>query len=309
MKKRAAVGGTAIGILVLVAVGSLGGLTYLGSTSAKYSSGTGSSTDIPGMLSSGVSLLTAGLKFATTGGVPEVQTSGAGLIADTFTGDSPLAPTCSSTPKNSYIALTNSGTMNGTATQVVITYGGENNVFDISGQCDVGPKGSSTSTMYILFKGPSKLPNSLAPDPGKPYLGTIALSDGARLAFSGNFYQGYPSVTAESFLQASGFGQSLPGNSTCTDLRPSTGSYIELDNTGTVGASYTSVGLNWNGTTRSFPITGPCYIGPDGTPGAVLYVSMGTAGKAGTFPGIGQSYTGTVTPQWGSPIDVNGKFG
>lgn len=296
--------------MVGILVATTGVLMYEGSAQQSQSQGGGSSTsNVGGMLSDGFSMLKDGLKFASGGGLAEVQTAGVGLIADTFTGDAPLAPTCGMTPRNSYIELTNTGSANGTATGVTITYGGEANVFAISGSCTIGPSKSSTATMYILFRGPSKLPNSLAPVPGIPYLGTVTLSNGAHLPFSGNFFQGYPLISTSGVaLAASDFTEGNPVNSTCSTTRPLANSYMMVNNTGTVGAYFTSVVVNWKDAANTFPIVGGCYVGPDGTPGAVIYVIFGGDSKLSVAAEAGQSFTGALTPTFGTPISFSGKF-
>lgn len=309
LKRRGGVGATAAAIVVLVITAATGGFIYEGSTQPQYQSGGASANDIGGMLSSGLAMVGSGIKFASSGGLAQVQAASMGLIADTFTGNQPISPTCSATPKNSYIELTNSGSTSDTATAVTITYGGEANTFTISGACTIGKAGSPDASMYILFRGPSKLPNSLAPDPGRPYQGTVTLSGGARVPFVGSFYQGYPSVSISALaLPASDFSKGTSSNSTCSLTRPASNPYVMLNNTGTVGSSFTSMTINWQGQPNAFPIVGGCYIGPDGTPGAVIYVVLSPDSKLATAAETGQPFSATLTPSFGAPIPFSGKF-
>jgi hypothetical protein len=302
---------SAAALMVGILVATTGVLMYEGNaTQQSQSQGGGPSTsNIGGMLSDGLSMVKDGLKFASGGGLAEVQTAGVGLIADTFTGDSPLPPTCSSTPRNSYIELTNTGSANGTATGVKIVYGGETNSFAISGPCTIGPSKSSTASMYILFGGPSKLPNSLAPVPGIPYSGTVTLSDGANLPFTGSFYQGYPQISIPSVaIAASAFTEGYPGNTTCSTTLPDATPYLMVVNTGTVGASFTSVAVTWKVGASTFPIVGSCFVGPDGTPAAVIYVIPGSSNKLSVAAEPGESFTGDLTPSFGAPVSFSGIF-
>jgi hypothetical protein len=309
LRARPGIGVTAVVALVAVTLGAaVGGVIYEGSTQQQYQNGGSSSYDLPGMFSSGLSMVSAGLQFASTGGLAQVQTNGVGLIADTFTGDTQISPTCSATPKNSFVALTNKGSTNGTATGVTITYGGENNVFTISGPCNIGPSGSPHATTYILFKGPSKLPNSLTPDPGKPFVGTVKLSNGASLPFTGNFFQGYPQVSANLVLPASEFTQGTSSNATCSANQPVSRPFIVLNNTGTVGETFTSLTIVWKNEANTFPILGTCYVGPDGTPGALIYVVFPANSKLTQAAEVGQPFAVSLTPYFGQPLPFSGIF-
>ena len=281
--------------------------SVLSNNAGSQSSSGQSGSDIMGSLSGALSMLQDGI--ASGGGLAQVQTNGAGLIADTFTGDASRAPTCGATPKNSYIALTNKGSANGTATSVSITYGGEKNDFTIAGQCRIGPSGSPTATTYLLFPGPSKLPNSNVPQPGLPYLGIVILSNGAHLAFTGNWFQGYPQISNTTVaFPASNFIQGKPMNTTCSTTPLPGRAYIALTNTGTVGISATQVTVTWKDVTNTFSISGSCYIGPDGTTSAVTYILIGATGDLKVTAEPGQSYTGTVALSFGTPIQFSGTF-
>jgi hypothetical protein len=317
--KRKAVGPALIAAsvmaVILVAVG--GTLVYqnivqqqsiLSNNGGSQSTTSGqAANDIVGGLSGALSVLQDAI--ASGGGLAQVQTNGVGLIADTFTGDTPLAPTCSSTPKNSYIGLTNKGSANGTIKSVTITYGGEKNDFTIAGTCKVGPSGSPTATMYVLFRGPSKLANSNVPQPGLPYLGTVTLSSGAHLPFTGTWYQGYAQISnASVILPASNFTQGKPMNSTCSTTPLPGKAYVALTNAGTVGVSATLVTITSKDATSTFSISGSCFIGPDGTPSAVTYILFGATNNLSVAAVAGQPFTGSVALSFGDAIPFSGSF-
>jgi hypothetical protein len=317
--KRKAVGvGLIAGAVIAVILVAVGGtLVYQdtmqqqsilsnGAGSQSTSSGQ-SGNDIVGGLSGALAVLKDAI--ASGGGLAQVQTNGVGLIADTFTGDAPLAPTCSATPKNSYIGLTNKGSANGTVTSVTITYGGEKNDFSIAGTCKVGPSGSPTATMYVLFRGPSKLANSNVPQPGLPYLGTVTLSSGAHLPFTGTWFQGYAQISNASVsLPASNFTQGKPTNTTCSTIPAPGKAYVALTNTGTVGVSATLVTITWKDVTNTFSLGGACFIGPDGTPSAVTYILFGATNSLSVAAVAGQPFMGSVDLSFGSPIAFSGSF-
>jgi hypothetical protein len=286
----------------LGSIGNLGDLGSLGNIGA-------SAQNMTGEVSSGISVLKGGLAFGAGGGLAQVETSGSGLIADTFTGNSTIAPTCSSSPRNSYVALTNTGSANGSATGVIITYGGSKNAFPISGPCTLGPAGSPTATRYILFGGPSKLPDSPVPEAGEPYLGTVTLTNGGQLPFTGRFSSGYPSVSATGLVMpANDFPKGSPANATCAATAPREGAYVELNNTGTVGTPVTLLTISWKNETNLFAISGACRIGPDGTPSDVVYLLFGPDSGLSTAAVSGQAFTGTVTLSTQTQVPFRGTF-
>ena len=261
-------------------------------------------------VSGGLSMLKEGANFAGGGGLPQVQTASVGLIADSFTGNKTVAPTCSATPEYSTIELLNTGKAEGTATGVTITYGGASNVFRIAGPCAIGPAGSPTSTMYITFIGPNELANSAAntaiPVAGQPFGGTVTLSNGAQLPFLSNFAQGGPQVSTTSLaLPASDFTAGKPTNSTCGAAPPAASGYIMLTNAGTEGAAVSAVTITWKNATNTFAISGSCDIGPWS---GVTYVLFGAGSTLSVAAEAGQPFTGTVTLSTGTPIQFGGNF-
>jgi len=230
----------------------------------------------------------------------EVQITTVSLISDTFDGSEQLAPTCGSSPSNSYISLSNSGTSDGGVSSVTITYGGAENLFKVDGSCTVGP----SSSLYVLFPGPSALPNSTAPGASEPFLGTVNLSNGVKLPFSGSFQQGSPRVSlAAVTMIASQLAQGTLG-ATCSPSPPPGGSYLELTNSGTEGATPQQVDISWKEGSVTVPITGSCDLGPAGTQSANTFVVLSGIGQASQPPSQGESYSVDATLRNGAAAPI-----
>jgi len=305
LNRKGGAGATAAGIAAVIIVGAVGAMMFEGNSQQSQ----GGSGNIGSAFSNGIGALKSGLGFAAGGGLATVEAATVGLIAETFTGSAPIPPTCSATPKNSYIELVNTGSTKGTATGVTITYGGQVNGFSISGPCAIGPAGSSTSTMYVLFKGPSQLPNSSVPEAGQPFVGSVTLSNGGRLPFTGKFYSGYPSVATSGLsIIAADFTAGNPTNSSCGSTPEVGHSYIMLNNTGTVGANATDVTFYTRNGTSTIPVHEPCVIGPDGTASDVAYVLFGSDSKMNFAVTPGQSFNGTVSLSNRSDVPFKGVF-
>jgi hypothetical protein len=305
LRRHGGIGANVAGILVLVIVVAVGAMMYGGQQlQSKEGSGSGGG----GPLSDAFSFMKNGLSFASGGGLAQVQTATVGLIADTFTGDAPISPTCGVAPRNSYIQVVNTGSATGNVKGVTITYGGAVNRFSISGPCAVGSSGSPTATMYILFKGPSKLADSTVAQPGLPFTGEVTLDDGANLPFAGSFFQGYPKVMVEGVrLAAADFVKGLPTNSTCgADV--SGHSYIRLNNSGTVGTTATAVTISTKNGTSTIPIAGSCHLGVDGTTSAVTYILFGQDENVNFTAVAGQAYTGSVVLSSKQRVSFDGTF-
>lgn len=238
----------------------------------------------------------------------EVQIGQVALIANTFDGSQALAPSCGGNSMNSYISLTNSGSSAAAVSSVTITYGGANNVFDVQGGCSIGPTGSPTATVYVLFPGPSELPNSQAPVPSEPFQGTVTLAGGVQLQFTGDFEQGYPTVYVSNAVVMAAQLAKGKANTTCLSSPPTSTSYVELSNNGTLGATVSQIGLAWNGTSATLPIAGTCQIGPDGTPSASVYVSLPGIGPSTTEPTAGESYTVTAVILAGAMQGMDARY-
>jgi len=119
---------------------------------------------------------------------PQITVSGQSLPASAFvTGGSTTTITCSTIPSGAYLSLTNTGSAKGTVAGVTITWAGTNNAFTLTGGCTVGALGSSTATSYINFPSSNKLtaPGAVNAVSGGKFTGTVTLSGGVRLVFTG----------------------------------------------------------------------------------------------------------------------------
>jgi hypothetical protein len=305
MRRRGGLGANIAGVLAIVLVLAFGAVIVEG----YFHPQGGSLGGLGNALSNGVSLVESGLQFAGGGGMSEVETQAVGLISDTFTGNAPIQPTCSPTPVNSFIQLTNTGSSKGAAVRVSITYAGARNTFSIAGPCEIGPAGSATGHMFILFKGPSELPNSPAPEAGQPFVGSVAMSDGADLPFTGVFSSGYHIVKATAvMLNASGFEAGPPTNATCSSTLVPGDSYVLLNNTGTVGAGVTGITIGSGNSTSTLEIGGNCAIGPDGTPSAITYILFAPKSRLGFTPSAAQDFGGTVALDDRTSVSFQGTF-
>ena len=159
------------------------------------------------------------------------------------------------------------------------------------------------------FQGPSKLVNSLAPVPGLPYIGSVTLSNGAHLGFTGNFFQGYPDVSNTGVtLAASAFTVGKSGNATCSATPTAGNASITLANAGTVGTSVTLVTITTKDGTNTFSMGASCWVGPDGTSSAILQIMFGAKSMLSAAVAPGQTYTGSVTFSGGTQVPFSGTF-
>ncbi len=83
------------------------------------------------------------------------------------------------------MSLTNTGTGSAAVATVSITWGGSNTAFTVSGACNIGASGSTTATTFIIFPSTTKITPSAAA--GQVYTGTVTLSNGAQLLFTGTW--------------------------------------------------------------------------------------------------------------------------
>jgi hypothetical protein len=307
MKRRGGFGVTVACVLTLMIVLAFGAVMVLGNSQSTSQGGSGGG--IGSDISNGISLVKSGLQFAGGDGLSTVQAETVSLISDTFTGNAPIQPTCSANPVNSYIQLTNTGSKQGAAVAVTITYAGGKNTFKIAGSCDIGPSGSSAATTFVLFKGPSELPNSPAPQSGEQFSGSVAMSDGADLLFVGVFSSGYHIVKATAIsLVAARFSKGAPTNSTCSPTLVSGDSYVMLNNTGTVGARVVGMTLDSGNSTNTIPVLGNCGIGPGGTALDILYILFPPKSQLNFTAGAGQPFNGLVSLDDRTSVSFQGAF-
>jgi flagellin-like protein len=91
------------------------------------------------------------------------------------------------TTGHAYIALTNTGTAAATVTGVTLTWAGQGNSFTppATPPCTVGAAGSTSATTYILFPALATLLTGAVT--GQTFSGTVSLSNGATVLFTGTF--------------------------------------------------------------------------------------------------------------------------
>lgn len=260
-------------------------------------------------VSNGFSLLSGGLQIASGNGVAEIEAVSGVLITDTFTGDAPGVVMCATTPRNSYIQLANVGPGSGTAVSLKIASNGVNSNFAITGPCTLGPSGSSTATLYVVFSGLTELAGGAVPALGQHYVATVTLTDDVPVLFTGSFASGFSRVTVTSLaLPAADFEQGQPADVTCVTTPIPESMFIVLTNTGTVDANVASITIEWKDTVNVFSISGFCSVGSDGTQSSVVYVYFGSSNWLGVPAEAGQSFTGMVMLSTGAQIQFGGKF-
>jgi hypothetical protein len=302
----------ACAILALCLLTTAGILAYTGTfqqIQSQVNATENSISNVAGQLSGGFKMLSGGLQLASGNGVAEIEANKGELFADTFTGNESVAVTCGTTPRDSYIRLINSGTANDTAVSVTIATGGVKSDYAIAGPCTIGPSGSATATQYVIFQGLNKLVGFLVPEVSQQYLATVTLADGTPVIFYGQFDQGMPLVsTTGVMLLARDFDQGQPANATCVTVPVPANMFVVLTNAGTAGASVASVTITWKNTINTFPISGSCSVGPDGTQSATTYIFFGLSNRLGVAAETGQPFTGTVTLSNGAHIEFSGSF-
>ena len=70
---------------------------------------------------------------------------------------------------------------------MTIGWAGTNSAFTVSGACTIGALGSPSSTLYLNFPSSNKLtaPGATGAISGLTYTGTITLSGGVKILFTG----------------------------------------------------------------------------------------------------------------------------
>src|SRR6267142_4535527 len=116
----------------------------------------------------------------------QVAVTGTALQAADFqTGGSTTSFTCASSSSAAYLTLTNTGSGSASVSTVSVTWAGGNTAYSGPTNCNVGPSGSSTATTYVIFPITSTItPSAIS---GQTYTGTVTLSNGAQLLFTGTW--------------------------------------------------------------------------------------------------------------------------
>jgi flagellin-like protein len=115
----------------------------------------------------------------------QIAVTGTALLTSYFTtGGATTTFTCAVSPSQAYLTLTNTGTGAASVSTVAITWAGVNNAYSLSNTCNVGASGSATSTIYIIFPAFTLISTKSAAA-GQAFTGTVTLSNGAQLLFTG----------------------------------------------------------------------------------------------------------------------------
>jgi flagellin-like protein len=133
------------------------------------------------------SVAVGGFIFGTIGqsqNIAKVTVAGSSLAAADFrTSGTTSTFTCSVTSSPAGLSLTNSGSAAVTVIGVSITWAGAGNAFSLSGPCSVDAAGGPGATQYLVFPHTSVVTTDAVV--GQTYTGTVAMSTGARLLFTG----------------------------------------------------------------------------------------------------------------------------
>jgi len=120
-----------------------------------------------------------------------VAVTGTSLLAADFAANPvPTIFSCvTATPTIPYLTVTNTGSGSATIASVAITWAGTNNAFSAGGACNIGASGTTSSTSYLDFAAASHLTATGAMNAvsGQSYTGTITLTNGAQLLFTGTW--------------------------------------------------------------------------------------------------------------------------
>jgi flagellin-like protein len=116
----------------------------------------------------------------------QTAVTGTALISGDFmSSGTTTAFTCATSSSSAYLTLTNTGTGSASVSTISVTWAGGNTAYTVSGICNIGASGSATATTYIIFPATTQItPSAIA---GQGYTGTVTLSNGAQLLFTGTW--------------------------------------------------------------------------------------------------------------------------
>ncbi len=129
--------------------------------------------------------------FSTQSNTAQVSVTAQALLASGFlTGGTAINAVCNVASGTNQMTLSNTGTAAATATSVSITWAGTTTSFAVTAPCTVtaaGLVGSTTAgnPIFVIFGATNKLTPSAVS--GGTYTGTVTLSNGAVLLFTGTF--------------------------------------------------------------------------------------------------------------------------
>jgi flagellin-like protein len=124
--------------------------------------------------------------FGTSSQAATISVTGATLTTAGFgTGTSGTITCVTTAPTVPYLTLTNAGSASSQVTGVTVTWAGAANNFAMTAACSVGAAGSASAVTYAEFVASPQV--SVAPVSGQSYSGTVTLSNGAQLLFTGTW--------------------------------------------------------------------------------------------------------------------------
>jgi len=126
--------------------------------------------------------------FGTASQSAQIAVTGTTLTGAGFgTGTGGTVTCVTSAPAAPYLTMSNTGTASASVTAVTITWANGNNVFHLTAAttCAVGAAGSGSATTYAEFVATPLV--SSAAVAGSSYSGTVTMSNGAQLLFTGTW--------------------------------------------------------------------------------------------------------------------------
>jgi flagellin-like protein len=120
----------------------------------------------------------------------QIAVTGEALTAAGFATGTAGTITCLTTTPGAgtpYLTLTNTGTGSAAVATITITWAGTNNAFALTAatSCAIGAAGTVSATTYATFVATPKV--TVATTSGQAYTGTVTLTNGAQLLFTGTW--------------------------------------------------------------------------------------------------------------------------
>jgi flagellin-like protein len=118
----------------------------------------------------------------------QIAVTGTALTAASFgTGTSGTITCVTSNPATPYLTLTTTGTGAAALATVTITWAGADNAFPLAAAttCPIGSAGTASATTYAEFSATPEVITAV--DRGQAFTGTVTLTNGAQLLFSGTW--------------------------------------------------------------------------------------------------------------------------
>ncbi len=126
--------------------------------------------------------------FAQGQNSAQIAVTGTALNALGFTSGTGGTITCTTAaPALPYLTLTNTGTGSSAVASITITWAGSNNAYALTASttCSIGAAGTTAAQTFAQFVATPKV--SVLPVSGQAYTGTVTLTNGAQLLFTGTW--------------------------------------------------------------------------------------------------------------------------